>query len=687
MTSTAEQPQRMPELDRPDKRPFADTASDDGNPHPHPHPHPIYTILLLFTSTPTLFIHPPAPSILTILSTLHRPFSLSYYMASQLQPPATTRKKPGRKPNPASPAVRKEQNRAAQRAFRDRKERHLQQLENLIKELKESQHTASLQWTTESQQLKNIIESLQSENYYLREVVFSFESALAKAGHTALLQDVKAELYRRHYENHAARKLSTSQPSPSPSQQQQQQPSPANSVVPESPAPLSMPGTSPTAAPSPSPVLAHAPSLPQTPAASASTPLLRPPMVVPGPVPVDDRIPHAVQVQMLNQALVAAMAAHAAASSTDVHKAFLSASTNLPLNSFASAHGGLNPTPSLSSATNASTNANANANPTAGASAWTQLGLTDPEDDNIFSMNSEILYKAPSMGFATGPDDTKTSLAAATAYDAFTAATRSALNAHTATWLPKQTSTLDDIQATMLTPGAAASAHGQNNNDNNNGSSSSSNGSSSNLMSMNPDLLNDANSLFGQPSLASLSPNQNMFSFTPGSMDNVFPAGSETPVFLDSDDVDSNEFSMTMISSSSSSAPLPTMEELNLKQNVIPSYRLQMEIQILASAQPATDPHIDPKIYAMPHDSRIDLIPCPKLRAQMILHQHDYDIEDLCQLLIGGAICHGHPLDPHNWEVPQAFFDRYGYLMGAELMKYKNKVWPKDQRRNSYRSY
>ena len=61
----------------------------------------------------------------------------------------------------------------------------------------------------------------------------------------------------------------------------------------------------------------------------------------------------------------------------------------------------------------------------------------------------------------------------------------------------------------------------------------------------------------------------------------------------------------------------------------------------------------------------------------MIVHQNQYDIEDLCQLLIGGAICHGHPLDPHNWELPHAFFDRYGYLMGEELIRYKYKVWPK----------
>src|SRR3989337_2704205 len=41
------------------------------------------------------------------------------------QPLVPQRKKPGRKPNPASPALRKAQNRAAQRAFRERKEQHL----------------------------------------------------------------------------------------------------------------------------------------------------------------------------------------------------------------------------------------------------------------------------------------------------------------------------------------------------------------------------------------------------------------------------------------------------------------------------------------------------------------------------------------------------------------------------------
>ncbi|KAI7822190.1 hypothetical protein BC939DRAFT_503970 [Gamsiella multidivaricata] len=540
---------------------------------------------------------------------------------STAQPPLKTRKKPGRKPNPASPAVRKEQNRAAQRAFRDRKERHLQQLENMIKELKDTHHHASVRFQRESQQLKGIIESLQSENYYLREVVFSFESALGKTGNAALLQDVKAELYRRHYENHAARKLSFSAP--------QQHPSPATS---------SMTADSPVLAPA------------QVPAPS---PL---PVPMPGPVPVDDSIPHATQVQMLNQALTAAMAAHAAAmtanaSGTSSASASVNAKANtnavkqafvpsqMPLNNMSSS----SPTPSTTS------------------NAWTPFGLADPQDDNIFSMNSDVLYKAPSMFSPSGSDDGKMNTPAAP-FDPLAAA-RSNLTA-SASWLPKQT--FDDLHATLFAQTNLQSG----------GNGSSSGGGK---MSSPQNVTANAN-LFGQlHDQTAFSPNQNGFTFSVGSMDNGF--SSHTPSFLDSDDVDTNEFSMAT----------PTMAfDDGLKQNVLPSYRLQMELRTLASAPPATDPSIDPKIYAIPHDTRIDLIPCPKLRAKMIIHQHEYDIEELCQLLLDGAICHGHPLDPHNWELPGAFFDRYGYLMGQELMKYKNKVWPKKtepQRQNVFRNF
>ncbi|KAF9119966.1 hypothetical protein BGW39_011782 [Mortierella sp. 14UC] len=541
---------------------------------------------------------------------------------STSQPPTKTRKKPGRKPNPASPAVRKEQNRAAQRAFRDRKERHLQQLENMIKELKDTHHHAGIRFQRESQQLKSIIESLQSENYYLREVVFSFESALGKTGNAAILQDVKAELYRRHYENHAARKLSMSGPS--------QHPSPSVSKS-------SISVSTPIQAPAPTPVAAPV-AVPSTPA-PAPVPA---PMVMPGPVPVDDSIPHATQVQMLNQALAAAMAAHAANAAANANS-----QANRP-NNYSNNHNANSNQMTMNDIGSAASSSSSSS-----SNAWTQLGLADPQDDNIFSMNSDILYKAPTLFSNT--DDTK--MHSPIAPSDSSSGSRNQFPAPN--WLPKQSSVYDDLQSTLFS---------QNNIQ-----------SSSNKMSASPQNMTADNLLFGQPQ-ESFSPNQNMFTFTTNSMDNGFSV--QTPSFLDSDDVDSNEFSMA--------TPNMTFDDHNLKQDIIPSYRLQMELRILASAPPATDPNIDPKIYALPHDSRIDLIPCPKLRAQMIMHQNEYDIEDLCQLLIGGAICHGHPLDPHNWELPRAFFDRYGYLMGQELMKYKNKVWPKKadtQRQNLFRTY
>ncbi|KAF9170752.1 DNA-binding transcription factor yap1 [Mortierella sp. AD011] len=549
------------------------------------------------------------------IKSLEHPTADSGSRDPSAQPPLKARKKPGRKPNPASPAVRKEQNRAAQRAFRDRKERHLQQLENMIKELKDTHHNATARFQRESQQLKGIIESLQSENYYLREVVFSFESALGKTGNAALLQEVKVELYRRHYESHTARKISipSAQHHPSPT---------ASSFSIDSPILPSSTTSTPSPAPAPAPVS------------------------MPGPVPVDDNIPHSIQVQMLNQALSAAMAAHATTVSAN--------SSSSPAGAKATFVSNTMPMNNISASTSTSTST---------SNAWTQLGLADPQDDTIFSMNNDVLYKSAPMFASSGSDDGKTN--STNTVDPVSAA-RANLAA-SANWLSKQT--YDDLQATLF-PQTNTSTSANNN----------SSDSNIKMSSASPQNMTSDSTLFGQfQDQNSFSPNQNIFTFSAASMDTAFP--NQTNSFLDTEDVDSNEFTMA--------TPNLTFED-TLKQDILPSYRLQMELRILASAPPATDPSIDPKIYAMPHDSRIDLIPCPKLRAKMIIHQNEYNVEELCQLLLGGAICHGHPLDPHNWELPRAFFDRYGYLMGAELMKYKNKVWPKKTeplRQNMFRNF
>src|SRR5581483_1794829 len=97
-------------------------------------------------------------------------------------PAPPQRKKPGRKPNPASPALRKAQNRAAQRAFRERKERHLRELEETIKTLKDGQSSLYSKLETQIQEKQTEIDSLQRENEYLKSLVVTLQVALDQNG-------------------------------------------------------------------------------------------------------------------------------------------------------------------------------------------------------------------------------------------------------------------------------------------------------------------------------------------------------------------------------------------------------------------------------------------------------------------------------------------------------------------------
>ncbi|KAI9494382.1 hypothetical protein BDB00DRAFT_818959 [Zychaea mexicana] len=119
----------------------------------------------------------------TAVSGLQQPHSLPPQLRcipkpmESLSPPTTgnqpvkVRKKPGRKPNPASPALRKAQNRAAQRAFRERKERHLRDLETTIRTLREQrQQTAKELHATKAQ-----LDSFRAENWYLKGLVLTLQ--------------------------------------------------------------------------------------------------------------------------------------------------------------------------------------------------------------------------------------------------------------------------------------------------------------------------------------------------------------------------------------------------------------------------------------------------------------------------------------------------------------------------------
>ncbi|CAG8501185.1 3334_t:CDS:2 [Paraglomus brasilianum] len=98
------------------------------------------------------------------------------------------KKKPGRKPLTNTPSSkRKAQNRAAQRAFRERKERYVKELENKIKAL-ESQSAKSVQ---ENEKLKALVEQLREENSLLKQSNFSFDFTVSSASRSTADIDKK----------------------------------------------------------------------------------------------------------------------------------------------------------------------------------------------------------------------------------------------------------------------------------------------------------------------------------------------------------------------------------------------------------------------------------------------------------------------------------------------------------------
>ncbi|KAI0252656.1 hypothetical protein BJV78DRAFT_1200196 [Lactifluus subvellereus] len=83
---------------------------------------------------------------------------------------ATSRRKPSGGQDESRLMKRKEQNRAAQRAFRERKEKHVKDLEDKVAELE----AKNLSSETENQHLKELLKRLQDENVSLRNTSFTF---------------------------------------------------------------------------------------------------------------------------------------------------------------------------------------------------------------------------------------------------------------------------------------------------------------------------------------------------------------------------------------------------------------------------------------------------------------------------------------------------------------------------------
>ncbi|KAI8138336.1 hypothetical protein BJV82DRAFT_301128 [Fennellomyces sp. T-0311] len=69
---------------------------------------------------------------------------------------------------------RKVQNRAAQRAFRERKERYVKELESKIKQVQDSHLQATAQLVQENQHLRSIVYRLEAENFALKGIHIQF---------------------------------------------------------------------------------------------------------------------------------------------------------------------------------------------------------------------------------------------------------------------------------------------------------------------------------------------------------------------------------------------------------------------------------------------------------------------------------------------------------------------------------
>ncbi|SAL99724.1 hypothetical protein [Absidia glauca] len=92
--------------------------------------------------------------------------------------PIRPRKKPGRKPNPPTPAQRKAQNRAAQRAFRERKRREMRDNEVNIKKCLHQRDQAIRKANT----LQRSIKQLRYENNYLKGCLLTLKLACFSHG-------------------------------------------------------------------------------------------------------------------------------------------------------------------------------------------------------------------------------------------------------------------------------------------------------------------------------------------------------------------------------------------------------------------------------------------------------------------------------------------------------------------------
>ncbi|CAG8539236.1 8799_t:CDS:1, partial [Acaulospora morrowiae] len=436
----------------------------------------------------------------------------------------TQRKKPGRKPNPASPALRKEQNRAAQRAFRERKERHLKDLENTIQSLRVIQTETANKFQREREHLRSLIERVEVENYYLKYIALNFECALNSIyGNCEATTKIK------------------------------------NSV------------------------------LSSIPRFSLSNSLLAAGDI--GNFDSFDMVPSTITAETpigLNE------------SQTSVNQQQLQ--LQLPTLNVSgvgdSTASFILPSPANSSVVLSPKSANVSSP----ASAISSPPTPDLVQSDSISVNGP--YLAANMKSFTGISTNSNTPNANAIYQKLSDQLLKSLMQN------QISSQLENSSAIVST------------NDN----------SDSSFISVSP--------LIQDPS--------NLLDSSPNTFNTAFILSG------DAESLKGSHPNFDIIQATREVSQLIRLAKLvgctDLSVPVKPKLKRPMTQQQAA-------------FLNIPHDQRIDLIPCYHLRSRMIQYQGQYDLYELCELLIGKAKCHGDPLDPDSWECPKEFFEKYPFLV------------------------
>ncbi|KAI0358812.1 hypothetical protein OH77DRAFT_1109000 [Trametes cingulata] len=126
----------------------------------------------------------------------------------------SSRRKSGTPQDESRLLKRKEQNRAAQRAFRERKERHVKDLEDKVAALEAKNHMTE----QENENLRDLLQRLQNENMMLKQAAFTFTAPHGNVGNATASAQSSA------VNNHMQFNFATPGAGPSKSPVQSQQP-------------------------------------------------------------------------------------------------------------------------------------------------------------------------------------------------------------------------------------------------------------------------------------------------------------------------------------------------------------------------------------------------------------------------------------------------------------------------------